>query len=115
MHDIIMDVAVYLIAALGIVILRVVWPWVKKQTTLVEAKLKAENHELAASIIREAVNAAEQTIQGVQSGGEKKEKARELIQQGLSDSGITLSDDEIDRMIEAFVGEMNQGKAKIGQ
>lgn len=110
MHDVIMEILYYLIAAAGIAFIRILWPWIKEQAETAEARLKAENHDLAASIIREAVSAAEQTVQGVSKGSEKKEKARELIKEGLADNGISLSDAEVDRMIEAFVGDMNKAK-----
>ena len=109
MSDILFEILICLIMAAGIAVFRVVWPAIKKEAEIVEANLQESNHALAATIIREAVSAIEQTAKDIK-GGDKKQAAVDLIQKGLAEYNIELTDDEIDRMIEAFVGDMNRNE-----
>lgn len=65
--------------------------------------LRAHNYMLAADIVETAVRAAEQTIRGYKRGSEKYEYAFNKIKRALAANGITITDDQIEQMIEAAV------------
>ena len=108
MTEAINEILVLLFTAAGLAFIRILWPWVKNQTAVAEAKLRNTDHELAAAIVREAVEAAEQMIQGEKTGDLKREKAVDMIYVALEEKGIKVSAADINRMIEAFVAGMNK-------
>ena len=57
-----------------------------------------------------AVRSAEQTMFGNATGAEKKAIVTEFIRSLLISKNISISDEQLDRLIEATVFEMNGGK-----
>lgn len=115
MNPILYEIITTLLTACGIAIAGFVIPYLRKAAQAAEAKLRNSDHELAAEIIREAVHAVEQTIQGFHRGDEKYDAASKEIHDRLAEKGISLTDSEIDTMIEAVVGQMNKDKKPAEQ
>lgn len=102
-----MDELMVKIIELAIVIVftliaRYVVPFIKQLT---------ENEKIAAatSWIQDAVDAAEQTMKA-NKGHEKKAVVTEYLKKILTAKNISISDDQLDTMIEAAVFAMNQAK-----
>lgn len=62
------------------------------------------------NMVQAAVEAAEQTIRGEGQGQIKKEDVRMFITTWLNTNDISVSESEIDRLIEAAVYKMNAKK-----
>lgn len=104
MREIILEAVKLTIMILAAVITRYVVPWLKAKT---------ENETMAAIIdwTAQAVLAAEQTHQA-QTGPERKRIVVRFLKSVLEAKNISLTDDEIDTMIEAAVKQMNEAKAQ---
>lgn len=59
-----------------------------------------------------AVDAAEQTIKGSGAGAEKKAIVTEFLHQILTSKNLSISDEQLDALIEAAVFAMNKAKEK---
>ena len=104
MREITLEAVKLLIMILALAITRYVVPWIKAKT----------DNELLSTIIdwtMQAVLAAEQSHQA-ETGPERKRIVVRFIRQVLEQKNITLSDEEIDTMIEAAVRQMNAAKAE---
>lgn len=99
MKEIYLEIAKLIIMILAALITRYLIPWLKSRT----------DNELMSSVIdwtAQAVLAVEQT-QGAGDGEHKKYLVREFVQTILDQKGISLTDEEIDTIIEAAVKQMN--------
>lgn len=76
------------------------------------AKNAIDSSKLAtvAELISTAVKAAEQTITGTKTGAKKKAIVVRFIKEQLTAKNISISDEQIDALIEAAVYAMNQAK-----
>ena len=82
-----------------LVITRYVVPWIK-------AKTQSDTMSVLIDWVMQAVLAAEQMHQA-QSGAERKAIVTKFIKELLAPKNISLSDEEIDTIIEAAVKQMN--------
>ena len=60
------------------------------------------------NMVEAAVNAAEQTIKEPGSGKEKKEMVVKFVTKWMVEQGISVTEDEVDALIEAAVKKMNE-------
>ena len=98
-RDIIMQILRLVIMVATALITTYLIPWIKSHT----------DTEKLYAVMRwahEAVMAAEQ-IYGAQTGAEKKRYARAYLKKIALTAKIEISDEELDMLIEAAVGEMN--------
>lgn len=100
MHDYVIDILVFVITVLGIIITKNVIPYIK---TLIKSSDYAELF----GIVEVAVKAAEQKFQAPKQGKVKKAEVYSFVSHWLEEKGIHISEDEIDRLIEAAVFSMN--------
>lgn len=102
MKDIYLEIAKLIVMILAALITRWLIPWIKART---------ENETMSMIIdwTAQAVLAAEQT-HGAGTGPEKKRIVREFIQHVLEQKGISLTDEEIDTIIEAAVKQISYSK-----
>lgn len=103
MRDIILEALKLTIMIATMLITRYAIPWLKART-------QNETMQILIDWAAQAVLAAEQTHQAG-SGAERKAIVTRFIKQILMQKNITLSDEEIDVMIEAAVKQMNEAKA----
>lgn len=100
MHDYVIDVLVFVITVLGIILTKNVIPYIK---TLIKTSDYADIFD----IVEVAVKAAEQKCNAPKQGKAKKAEVYSFVSHWLENKGIHLSEDEIDRLIEAAVYSMN--------
>ena len=103
MRDIILELLKLTIMIATMLITRYAIPWIKAKT---------ENDTMSVLIdwVMQAVLAAEQCHQAM-PGPERKAIVTKFIKEVLQQKDIALSDEEIDMLIEAAVGQMNKGIA----
>lgn len=103
MRDILLEALKLALMITSLVITRYVVPWFKAKT---------ENAVMQSVIdwTYQAVQAAEQAHNAL-PGPERKAIVTKFIKEVLQQKNITLSDEEIDMLIEAAVGQMNKGIA----
>lgn len=65
--------------------------------------------------IKDAVDAAEQTIKGSGMGGIKKEEVLKIVVEFMREHGYNIDDKKLDTWIEASVFAMNLNKNKLGE
>lgn len=107
MRDIILEVLKLTIMIAAMLITRYAIPWLKAKT---------ENSVMQALIdwTGQAVLAAEQT-HAAGSGAEKKAIVTEFIKKLLMQKNISLSDDEIEMLIEAAVRQMKMEDGTVAK
>lgn len=76
---------------------------------ILKSKIKEDKYAELLSIIEIAVKAAEQTIKGSKMGAVKKEDVIIFVTEWANKHGITISQDQLDKLIEAAVYELNKG------
>lgn len=99
MNEIILLVIEAVVAAVSVIIMRYLAP-------LLKVKYEEKVDERTRKMIREAVEAAEQTIKGSGKGLEKKDAVVKAVIEWINKHGINLSEMEIDILIEAAVRAM---------
>lgn len=97
MDSAVVQIGTTLIALFGAIITYIVVPYVKSKTT-------EQQQSNIVFWIKTAVNAAEQVFADSGMGTQKKEYVMEFIQ----NMGISLTEDELDALIEAAVLEINK-------
>lgn len=100
MHEIIIDILVFVITVLGIIITRNVIPYLK---TLIKNSEYADVYDM----VEIAVKAAEQKCTGMKQGKAKKADVYAFVSNWLEGKGIHITEAELDRLIEAAVFTMN--------
>lgn len=99
MNDILFMVLEVVVSAAVMAISRYVVP-------LVISELRNSKHEYAAELVMMAVRAAEQMISAPGSGGRKYEMVFDIVKT----SGVKMTDEQIQLLIEAAVQAMNAEK-----
>lgn len=102
MREITLEALKLLIMVTVLVLTRFVVPWLK-------AKTQNETMQAVLDWTMQAVLAAEQAHQA-QTGAERKYIVTEFIKQILIQKNISLSDEELNTLIEAAVMQMNANK-----
>ena len=103
LFEIIRIIVYALVSILGILITRQVIPYLKGLSL-------SEEQKVILTVINEAVHAMEQLIKASGQGNVKKAHVVRFVQQYLYDRNIMISEDEIDKLIEAAVYAMNSAK-----
>lgn len=111
MNNLIFNVLMALVVAICGVIARTLLPYLKAKKEEAMAQIRRTKWAWAADIIDAVVRAVEQTVGEEIHGADKKAVAVEYIKSMFAQSGITLTDDEISKLIEAAVQTMNAAKA----
>ena len=65
------------------------------------------------NMVETAVEAAEQTVKEPGSGAEKKKMVLSFVSDWLTKQGIAVTEDELDKLVEAAVKKMNDSKQKV--
>lgn len=78
---------------------------------LIKLKLEDTKYKWVVDTAKMAVKAAEQTILGDKTGPEKKAIVTGFIKEQLIKKNITMSDKQLDMLIEAAVYTMNKEKS----
>ena len=107
MRDIILELLKLTIMIATLVITRYVVPWIK-------AKTQSDTMSLLIDWTMQAVLAAEQT-HDAGSGAEKKAIVTEFIKKLLIQKNISLSDEEIEMLIEAAVRQMKMEDGTVAK
>jgi LL-H family phage holin len=97
------EIANIILSFIGIILTSVIIPYIKEKTT-------AEQKRRIKSLVRIAVSAAEQLIQGGQRGKERYK----YVSNYLEKRGIKISDGELKAMIESEVYNLNNMYIKKG-
>lgn len=100
MHDYVIDILVFVITVLGIILTKNVIPYLK---TLIKTSDYADIFD----IVEVAVKAAEQKCTAPKQGKAKKADVYNFVSHWLDNKGIHITEDELDRLIEAAVYSMN--------
>lgn len=100
MHEFMIDVLVFVITVLCIILTKNVIPYIK---TLIKTSDYADIYD----IVETAVKAAEQKCTTPKQGKAKKADVYSFVSSWLREKGIHISEDELDRLIEAAVYTMN--------
>lgn len=103
--EIIVMVTRVVFAVLGAILTKVVVPVIKQWY---ENNVRSDMKE----IIKEAVEAAEQTVKGSGQGSIKKDKVYKSVVAWLESKGYTVDEKMLDDLIEAAVYGLNKGKEK---
>ena len=102
MSEIMMDLIKAVIVVSIIIVVRYFVPWIRE-------KIKASQYAWLSEWAATAVNAIQQTDWN-KTGPERKAKVMELLKALLIKKNISISDAELDAMIEAAVWAMKQAK-----
>lgn len=98
MDDIVFEVLKLVVMVAIVVLTRYVVPWVKE-------RIDTEKMSVVADWAKKAVLYAQQTMQS-DSGAERKAIVTEFLKEMLAAKNISISDEQIDILIEAAVKEM---------
>lgn len=99
MNEITFNVLKIVISIVSVIITLYLFPIVKKY-------LQSKNQDELLAMIQIAVRAAEQTI-GSGNGVIKKEEVLNWIHNWLKEKGISITEEQLDQLIEAAVWSMN--------
>lgn len=112
MNDIIYDLLLAVITALGVAFVRYALPWLKKQAEKAEMDLREKNYTFAAEIVRSLVHAVEQTVSGRGQGEIKYDTVVNIAKQAFADANIQITDTQLETLIESTVHAMNTEAGK---
>lgn len=101
MNEILFEILKAVIALVIILTARYAVPWIKLQ-------VENTKYEWILQCARLAVKSAEQTILGDKTGPEKKAIVTEFLKEQLIKKNITMSDEQLDILIEAAVYTLKQ-------
>ena len=107
MNDILFEAVKAAIVIVMMVGIRYFIPWIK-------TAIGTSKYKWIVSMISAAVQAAEQMITAEKSGAEKKAIVTKFIKEQLTAHNISISDDQLNTLIEAAVYALNQAK-KVGE
>ena len=105
-NDLIFNVLMALVVAIIGVIGKELVPYLKEKKAAAMKQLEQTKWDWAVDIIDAVVRAVEQTVLDVH-GKDKKTIAKRQIYKILKQANISLTEDQIDTLIEAAVQEMN--------
>lgn len=112
MNDIIYNLLLAVITALGAAFVRYALPWLEKQAAKAETDLREKNYTFAAEIIKNLVLAVEQTVSGSGQGEVKFDTVESIAKQAFKDAHITITDTQLETLIESAVHSMNTESTK---
>lgn len=103
MNDVLFEILKAVVVLVVILVARYAVPYIKQL-------FENTKYEWIVKWVELSVKSAEQTILGDKTGPEKKAIVTEFIQGLLIKKNISISDDQLNTLIEAAVFEMNGGK-----
>lgn len=103
MNDILFEVLKAVLVLVVVLLARYTVPYAK-------SLLENSRYDWIAEWIKVAVRSAEQTVIGNKRGEEKKAIVTQFIKEQLIKKNITLTDAQLDNLIEAAVFAMNGGR-----
>jgi len=103
MNDVLFEVLKAVIVLAVVLIVRYAVPYAKEA-------VEKSKYSWLITWVDIAVRAAEQTVFGEATGAEKKAIVTEFIKELLISKNLSVSDEQLDKLIEATVFEMNGGK-----
>lgn len=113
MNNLIINVLTCVIVAVIGIVTKSLLPYLRAKKDEALAKLRRTKFDWAADIIDAVVRAVEQTVAEDVHGIDKKNLALKYIAPFLAQNGISLTEEEIDCLIEAAVQAMNEGVIKV--
>jgi LL-H family phage holin len=108
-NDLIFNVCLALVVGICGVIAKELIPLLKEQYAQTLKQMEATKWAWAVDIINEVVKAVEQTVLE-KHGDEKKAVAHQLIWKAFKEAGISMSEQQVDALIEAAVHSLNGEK-----
>lgn len=105
-NDLIFNILMALIVAVIGIIAKELIPYIKEKKAAIERQIDRTKWGWAVEIVDAVVRAVEQTVLDVH-GDDKKAFAKHQIYKIFKQANISLTDDQIDTLIEAAVQEMN--------
>ena len=109
LNDLIFNICLALVVGICGVIAKELIPLIKEQYAKTIKQMEATKWAWAVDIINEVVRAVEQTVIE-KHGDEKKAVAHQLIWKAFKEAGISMSEQQVDALIEAAVHAMNGEK-----
>lgn len=101
--DMIIQIGTIVIALIGAIVTYIITPYIKQKTS-------KEQREIILFWVRFAVNGAEQMDQAGIIDTPKKQFVIKYVKDILNKKGITITEEQLDILIEAAVYEINQWK-----
>lgn len=105
MNNVFLNALEFILSVVVIIIARYVVPYIK-------TKIEASQYAWIAEIIKEAVNAAEQNIQGEGKGERRKDMVTAFVRDVADRYNINISPEQIDTLIESCVYVLNSGSTE---
>ncbi|MCM1224073.1 MAG: phage holin [Lachnospiraceae bacterium] len=102
MNEILFEVLKLAVMVTGLVITRYLIPWIKSQIDI-------QSMQTVTEWTKYAVLSAQQTLQ-TDSGEERKAIVTKFLQEFLTAKNISISDEQLDTLIEAAVKEMKMSE-----
>ncbi len=103
MNEILFEVTKAVVVICAMLLTAYIIPFLK-------AKVKESKYADLASWVCEAVKWAEQTFKGNGMGAEKKRQVLGFLTKYANDKGISITQEQLDVLIESAVNAMNKGK-----
>lgn len=104
MSEITFEALKLVIMVVSLVVARYLIPWLK-------ASVDEHNMEQIITIVESAVQMAQQ-VHSSESGEKRKEIVTEYVHKMLLKKGLTLSEEELDTLIEAFVKQLKVAEGR---
>ena len=98
MNDVVFEILKAVLVLVIILIAKYLVPWIKLQV----------EHEWLLKWVELAVRSAEQTVLGDKTGPEKKAIVTKFLKEQLQQKNISISDEQLNTLIEAAVYAMKQ-------
>ena len=112
LNDLIYNVLMALIVAVAGVIARYLIPYLRTKRAAVSAEFRTK-WGWAADIVDAVVRAVEQTVSDGIHGEAKKQIAVDYIRKLLRQTGVDLTDEQLDALVEAAVQTLNAETIKV--
>ena len=113
LNDLIYNVLMALIVAVAGVIARYLVPYLRTKRAAVSAEFRRTKWGWAADIVDAVVRAVEQTVSDGIHGEAKKQIAVDYIRKLLRQTGVDLTDEQLDALVEAAVQALNAETIKV--
>ena len=113
LNDLIYNVLMALIVAVAGVIARYLIPYLRTKRAAVSAEFRRTKWGWAADIVDAVVRAVEQTVSDGIHGEAKKQIAVDYIRKLLRQTGVDLTDEQLDALVEAAVQTLNAETIKV--
>lgn len=105
MNDLTFNVLKIVVSVVMALIAYYVIPYIKR-------RIESDRYNELLEMINVAVQAAEQSIKGKGMGELKKENVTTFIKSWLAQTGLEITNEQLDQLIEAAVFELNKEKFK---